>query len=241
MSQYPPPYSPPPTHVGPYAGPAYAGPYGPYGPDPLAPGRRAGVLMFVTGGLLLLLGACNAVQSAVLPAAQWEAQMQQQQSAMGQAGSLPVSGETIRAVSLVVGVLMLGVGGTLIGLAVGVRRGGRGATVAALVLTVGLAAVFGLLLLLSVVAGTQVPIAFVMACLFVVPAALAGLQVAWLVAAARGLSGVSAGRDQLAAQYWQYQQQMQAYAGGGYGQGGGYGYAAPPPPPSEPPSSGGAV
>ncbi len=234
MSQYPQPYPPSPAPYPPYGGIPYAGPYAGL-PDPLSAGRRAGVLMFVTGGLLLLLGVCNAGFAAVLSSAQFQAQLQQQQATMGQAGgaAMPFGGGTARALNAAFGLVMVAAGGTLVGLAVGVRRGGRRSTVAGLTLTAVIGAIVGLLLILSLLMGVQAPPMLLTACVLVIPAGLAVLQTVWLTGAVRGLSRVTAGRDQLAAQYWHYQQQMQAYAGTPgyppYGQGGGYGYAAQPP------------
>src|SRR5688572_21524570 len=62
MTQYPPP--PPPYGYG----------YDPYQqqqqPDPLAPARRASVMMFVLGGILSLCGVCLGAVAFVVPMAQ---------------------------------------------------------------------------------------------------------------------------------------------------------------------------
>ncbi len=264
MSQYPPPY-PAPYPPSPYAGPPTVA----FGSLPLPPGvaapagRRAAVMMFVTGGLLVLVGLWDGLQAATISAAQWQAQMQQQQAAMGPAGAgMPqVSFGLVRAFSFAVAVGMVAVGGTIIGLAVGVRRGGRRSTIAGLVVTLAVGGLAAVMLLLSVLFGLQVPVAFALACLFAVPVALTAVQSTWLVAALRRGSAAGGGDAYQAylTQYYHYQQTAHAYAaasyGGqpghppsppGYGQGGGYGYAAPPPqlpppqlPPPGPPDAGG--
>src|SRR5438046_9035239 len=62
MSYPPPPYQMPPMPPGgPYSTDYY------YGGDPLAPAKRASVMMFVVGAMILLLGMCAGVFVAALP------------------------------------------------------------------------------------------------------------------------------------------------------------------------------
>ena len=64
MSQYPPQQYPP--QLPPGYGHEHLG-YGAPGPHPLAPARRAGVMLFIVGGLMLLCGTCLGVAPWALP------------------------------------------------------------------------------------------------------------------------------------------------------------------------------
>ena len=237
MSQYP-SYPPPPGPYTPYPPSPYGGPppgvYGEYLSGGVAPvARRAGLLMFITGGLMMAAGACNSLSLVLTSTAQMSANFEQQRTAIAQAGGSPPSVEAFRIMGLVMAGLMLAVGVAVVSLGVGVRRGGRGATIAALILSGLLSAGCGLLLLVALVMGLGAPPMLIAGCMLVVPTALLGLQTAWLIGAVRhrpaaGAASAGTAYQQYAAQWYQYQQAAQAY-------GGGYGYGAPTAAPVEPP------
>src|SRR5688572_17160918 len=115
----------------------------------------------------------------------------------------------------------LGVVGALFGiallvLAIYVRRGGAGPAITSILIE-GLVLLFLAANLVGAVIqmGSQ-PAAGIFAIILVlVPMALFGLNVAWLVSAARNASRISASRQQYQSQYQQYQQYQQAYAQAG--------------------------
>jgi hypothetical protein len=259
MSQYPSPY---PAPGAPQPQQVPAAPYGynfdyyqPYGQptgDPLGPARRAGMLMYVLGGLLAVVGACNGVSSLATSPQQI---LQQQAEFMPAGQQSPLSPEATRTMAVVFAVLTLGLGIGLILLGTWVRRGSLGAAWTGIVLTGGAVLLLLLMVLATIVAGASgSPILFVATCVFVIPLALFGLQLVWLIQAARAAPRVAAMRNHqqnYQAQLWQYQQQQQQpYAQGGYatasapmqpspyGTGGapqGYATAPPPPPQATPP------
>ncbi len=218
MSLDPSPYAPPPFP------PRHGYSSGPN--DPLAAAKRAGTLMLVIGGLILLLGACNTITSLIVP----PQEMFQRQTAMfhNPAGQLQMSPETYRAIALAMDFATVLIGAVFIALSVGVRRGGVGSAIAAMVLDGFLILLGGLGALVCVVVGLASPPFFAVACLPGGGFALALWLMIWLVAAARGISTAAAMQAQYAAQYWQYQQSAQTP--------GGYGYS-PFPPPSAPPTT----
>jgi hypothetical protein len=217
-----------------------------YGPDLLAPARRASILQGVLGALTLGSGV-------LLGAIPYLVNVQDFIAQSGMAVPQAPPGWTLDQM-MRLGFGLLGGCGAVIGLALlvlafFVRGGGRGAIVASMFFT-------GLVLLtlaIRVVAGLiQLPIRPVAAVVDLLIAAvlvgLYGLNMYWLAAAARNASGVQVAQQQYQAQFYQMQQQ---YA---YGQGGqgspyaqqGYGYPPPPPaaqqpsqspPPAEPPAS----
>jgi hypothetical protein len=211
MSQYQPPYVPPPNTPLPYQ---------PMTHEPLAMARRASVLMFVLGGLMLAMGACNALSSALVPAQQL---IENQQKIMPN-GEVPFSAEVFKTMSIIAGVLMVVCGCVYIALGSSVRGGSKGSTIASVVITSVLLLFVGLMLLACLIGGLAQPALLVMVILPAVPFALLTMLLIWLVRALRASQATpqySAQQMQYAAQYWQHQQQVQ--------QSGGYGYAPPPP------------
>jgi hypothetical protein len=200
MSQYPSPYTPPPWQMN------YG--YNAQPQDLSRNSRRASTLMFILGGLILLLGSCNAISSLVVPA---EVALQRQREMFPTNSPMPFSAETMKAISVGSAVVMMLVGAGLVSLGTGVRRGGRGSTVTALVLGSILLVFLGLVTLLSLLAGLAVPLLFSVSCVAGPAAAMVGLLVFWLIGAMRASANWSAAQQQYQAQYWQYQQNMQQY------------------------------
>jgi hypothetical protein len=229
MSQYPSPYYPPnvpPPHM-PYGGPV----------DVLAPAKRASILMFILGPLLLCCGGCLLSMPTLLanaPADQTQQLLDRVQSTYHAPPEL---------VFRMMGIIFLMPGLAFFILAFFVRRGGKVAAILSAVLAgVGLAfSVIGLLV------NFMHPTADIVSgiCLQGFVIAVLGLLLVWLIQAASQSSQIKAAQQQYLAQYYQYQQNMQAYAAQGYhtqpqpGQG----YAPPatpqiqpPPPPIDPPA-----
>jgi hypothetical protein len=230
MSQYPSPYYPPnvqPPYL-PYGGPA----------DVLAPARRASTMMFILGGLLMMLGSCNIIQWFVVPFDQQLERFHHMQNMPAGADSMQLGDDVFKACLIGVPILFVVLGGLFITFAVGVRRGGRISSILALVQTSIILAVLMLFALLMLIAAIQTPLALLFAGMLLIPLGLLIPLTVWLIATLRVLPRLATAQQQYLAQYWQYQQNMQAYSG--------YGYAAPPqegqpyapqnsPPPSPPP------
>lgn len=213
---YPPPYTPPQM-------PYYAAPV-----DPLAPAKRASLMMFIVGPLIVLMGGCMLSMPPILRISP-SPEVEQMRRQVEQELHAPLETVFTRY-----GAVMVVLGLVILTLAFFVRRAGRTSTVISCVL-------IGLLGLYSVlnVAGSLLMGNIAGACMSVLMVALFGLMLVWLIQAAIAAGNVHLAQQQYAAQYWQYQQTMQAYANSGYG----YGYpsqapppAAPQPPPAQPPS-----
>jgi hypothetical protein len=243
MSQYPSPYSPPPPYPPQQTFGYYPMPQG----DPLAPAKRASILMFVLGALVLLGGTCIGAMSAAMRSVNFPPEQKQQMDQWEQMAGMPVE-----RLFLVIGVFLLAMGVVLVVLGFFVRRGGLGSIITASILT-------GLILLWSLVSTAGALLhpanadAGVGICMGVFMIAAAGTLLVLLVNAAKASGRVAMAKHQYQAQYWQYQQNMQAYGSGyGYGQQqqqppapGAYPYPPPPqqqmqPPPPPPPSTGGS-
>lgn len=228
MSQYPPPYSQPPYPQQPY--PGQFDYYQPHGSDLLAPARRAAILMFVLGGLLAVLGACNSISALVInPTEAFEKQSQ----LLNDPQAFQMSPKTFRVMTVTFGIGMLVLGVLMIIFGAVVRRGSTGAIVASLIIVSLI--VLGLLLLSLgsvVLAATGAMMGFITLCVFAIPLVLFVLLGVWLAQAAFAAPRVRALQQQYQTQMWQYQQQA---AGGNWG----YGAQAPPPiqapPPTAPP------
>ncbi|HSV14434.1 MAG TPA: hypothetical protein VLI90_09250 [Tepidisphaeraceae bacterium] len=216
MSQYPSPYSPPPQ---------YPGGYYPAPPDPLAPAKRASLMMFILGPLVILAGTCLSLFASALNQVTLQPDQQQAIDQVEKTTGVPA-----HTLFMAAGVVMFVVGLLIVVLGLFVRRGGMGATITSCIVTALILLWLGMNLLgaalhpMGASAGLGI-------CFGVGIFILFGGLLALLVAAARAARGVAAGQQQLQAQYWQYQQNMQSYGG----------YHAPmtpppPPPPSAPPS-----
>src|SRR3954471_16123973 len=115
QSPYTPPGSPQPIHYGTY----YPGPP----QDALAPARRAAMMTYIIGGLVIAMGACCVGFSALLP--QMLQQQPQMASEMNQIpGFTPELGQKL-LLGLGIAAALLGVGMLILGRFV--RAGGTGA------------------------------------------------------------------------------------------------------------------
>jgi hypothetical protein len=186
----------------------------PYGlpADLLAPARRASVMMFILGPIMLLCGASVMVLGAMFPTilnmappAQ-AAQLQQQMTQALQ--NTQVTQGMLVAIIMVQGALILIPGIALTVLAFFVRRGGKLSIILSLV-------VAGLVILFSAYSGLSALLhpaegAGGVCFSVIVIAAFVTLFI-WLLSAVRSSGSISLAQRQYQAQYWQYQQNMQAY------------------------------
>jgi hypothetical protein len=198
-------------------------------------GRRAGTLMLVLGGLILLMGLFNTISSALTPA---DVMMERQKKVLPADGQLIVSATVYKSMAVVVGVATIITGLILVSLALSVRRGSKTSTIAGIVVTSLLLLLTGLMTLVFIVVGLSAPAVLPLICVPGGATMLLIWQLIWLIAAARNTTALWAAQQQYQMQYWQYQQNAQAYNGYGYG----YGSQpiTPPTPPSaseSPPSS----
>ncbi len=224
MSQYPSPYSPPPSYLSQF------GYYAPPQLDLLAPAKRAGLLMMILGGLGVAIGLCMAgagriMQSTTMPP-EVQSQIQQLETQSG------VSFFTVVAIS---GGILLLFAITMIVLGVFVRQGKMMAIILSIIATSILTLLLGIAVLGGLIsAAQQGPQVIIGVCFWGVPLSLSILQLFWLISAARSSPRAAALQQQYQSQYWQYQQNMHAY------QNSGYGYPGQPPaagaPPQLPPS-----
>ena len=195
MSQYSSPYLPPSIT------PSYGAPM-----DVLKPARRASVMMFVMGGLMILFSSCMigvTFMFALIPPEQLQPLRDRVQSMAN------MSPEMLFRIA---GALVLVIGMLLVGMAFFVRRGGLVSAILSTVL-VGLIVLQQILSLLDALttakdaAGLGSLVAsFIMFAAFM-------FMFVWLIQAARAAPKVKAAQQQYLAQYWQYQQQAQAYTG----------------------------
>jgi hypothetical protein len=203
MSQYPSPYSVPPQPGGWFADPWAA---------LLAPARRASVLMFVLGGLLLGCGCCIGAMSQVpmdQMAGPQSAQLQQidQQFVAKMGFSLSRAFLIAGLASGVPGLVMLVLGGFL-------RRGSM--TVVVISLTVSLlaslllAAALGLMVIggLSGTSGVSGRQTLTSLGVWTVPLIMCLVLDVWLIQAIPNASKLAAAKAQFQVNYWQYQQNL---------------------------------
>ncbi len=232
MSQYPSPYSPPPVP------PNYGYDFNYYQPqrDVLAPSRRAGMLLYVVGGLILLPSLCCGAMGLALPAI-----MAQEPALFSEVSASGMSPEGLQTTLMIGGGVMLLLGVVMIILGRFVRRGSMGAAVTGSVLAV---LVFLYLVLnglgILVMSGKLPPAQMVLGlAMTVLGLVIFGMLFVWLIQAAMAAPRIAMMQSQYQQQYWQYQQQQQMYQPG---------YAAPPaagettnpsipPPPTPPPTS----
>ena len=222
------------------------GPYGPPQPptpmdwggypagatDLLGPARRAAVLMWVLGVVLLLLGGCLGALGAGMPTLRQQPQFEQ---ALRQLET-QAPGDLLGMLFVIMGVVTSVVAVAYIVLGFFTRRGGLGAIITSLVLSGLVAAYLVLNTVVSLASGAG---GLGGACIGVIGLALHGVLITWLIQAVRASARVRALQAQYAAQPWPAPQSPQAY---GYpppsqhGQPSGFGYPtqAPPAPPQAP-------
>jgi len=227
VSQYQQPYQPPQPPY--FSNDFYAG----YS-DPRSPARRAAILMFVIGALMLCCGGFFALFGAILTpemlaGSPQAAQLQEIESQLGV--SIKVFAFVMAGVMFVPALLFIGLG-------FWVRRGSAAAAIVSLVLT-GLTVLFLLFNLVgSLVRGGPGANVVLGVCMIGIALALCSLLIAWLIGALRAAPQVAAMQQQYQMQYWQSQQTPPpSYGAGGYG----YGTPAPqfsPPPSPQPPNQG---
>jgi hypothetical protein len=182
----------------------YAAPF-----DALLPAKRASLMMFIMGPLILLTGACMASVPSMVhmvpPTPEFTQAWQQMEDQLhGNAEIKMIAGGSVSAV----------IGLAMLILAFFVRGGGRTACIFGTTL-VGLLSLYSAMNLLAGLFIGNIP----GVCMSVLMFALFGLTLAWLIQAIRASRNVSLAQQQYAAQYWHYQQTMQAYANAGYGYG----------------------
>lgn len=218
--------------------------------DPLTMPKRASTLLFVLGGLALLLGTC-ALVLVNIPRDQFH-DMMQHQKLPAEFQNLPAGYSPEDMMMLKFKMLMavgLVSGSALIFLAIFVRRANKAAMVFGVILCV-----LALLYLIVDTAGGVMqaagnPLMLLGVCFMVIPLVLFGLAATWLMQALKALPRIEAARAQWQATYNNAQQQQQMYNQGssGYGQGIPLQYygtppgAGAPPPGSSPPVGYGAM
>lgn len=222
MTYYPPPPSPYQPPQGPLGYDAYRQPI-----NPLAPARRAAVMMWVLAALLLLCGTGLIVTMSRLDM-NWVMDRAEQfygperwsqlKAAGMNADQLRLSGYFWGSIGIITAILFAGLG-------IFVARGRMWAIVTGIVI----ASLLTLLNLCSTISGLLVavrlgPAGLAGGCLTLVPLIVCGVLLYFLAQAARAASSWQKMQIQMQSQYWQ---SMQQAAGGmpGYG----YGYGAPPP------------
>jgi hypothetical protein len=200
MSQYPFPYTPP------NVSPSYGAPA-----NLLGPAKRASIMMFILGPLLMACGGCVLSLPAlikVLPPENSRQMMEQMQNShIPEAMFIPVV--------IVSGILLLLPGLTLTILGFFVRKGGAIPAVISMVL-VGLILLYNVGSLVMALLHVTDANGASSACVDVIAVGIFGTLFLWLLQAARASSSIKLAQQQYHAQYWQYQQNMQAYMG--YGQ-----------------------
>lgn len=246
MSQYPSPYQPYPA-AGQQPGHAYTD-YQKY----LSRFSRAGMMLFVTGALMLLSGGLCVGAGAVMPWDKVLEKISEQAAQNGQALPPQATAPFMQAVCIAFGVGSFVLGLAQIILGIFVRKSGIVSTVLAIVLT---SLVVAILLFILVRSGLEAamnpqntagPNLVAGICMFSLPLALSILQLVWLGMAAKGYSALQTAKAQYNAQYWQYVQAQQGFVQPplgipqpppGQGPVGGYGGSAGvpiPPPPDHP-------
>jgi hypothetical protein len=173
------------------------------------PFKRAGTMLLITAGLVVLCGVgCGGI-----------AMMPQLEQAMAQAQMDPqvaaiMTPQMFRTVMMILAgaSVLYAIIATILG--VMVRRQSVGATIAAIVL-VSIVLIYLLINMLGgfvqMGPGGQMLLG---ECALLVPLALFGWQLAWLIQALRSGSAIRAAQMQMQMQYWQYMQQMQQYQQG---------------------------
>ena len=220
MSQYPNPYSGPP--LPPQGGypMGYASPQLPV--DPLAPARRASLMMFILGTLGLLCGVCMGVV-AVMPIEQMMAQQGTSLPPLPPGMSYSMLPKLFGAIAILA--VIASVAQLILG--VYVRKASAGASVCGIVLAALFVLYFVANTIFAAIGGQGMAAMAVSLGL----SAVSIFQLVLLIQALRASSIVKQMQAAYQAQYWQYMQQQQAYQTPGYNQNA---YNAPPAAPAQP-------
>jgi len=176
--------------------------------------------MWVVGALGAMCGVCLGSIFWILPVDQLVAQFRTSlnQDQLNQFGNLDL-GQLVRGIYTAMGALSLLISVLILVLAGFVRKGNRGATIAALVIYILLAIVSALGVLVCVVeALTIMPAALLVGVLWLAIGGVAGLTLFWLV---QSLRTSTLSKQQLPMDYIRLQQQAGLQTPG-------YGYGTPP-------------
>ncbi len=258
MSQNPNPqpgsFPPPPMGIPPLNDMNYQ--TGPVPPNPMASARRASLLMFILGALVVVMGLCMGT-FAFLPMEQLAAQGGQRLPPLPPGMNWKIVAGVFGVLFIFGGVLQLVIAGFL-------RRGTTTPIVLGIVVS-GLILIYLVLNTLYAMTRGQASAGAINGIII----AVYGLQVYFLIQALRAIPYLRKMQAAYQAQYWQYMQQQQAYQAGNPPAGGsiynqtaynappavpiqpaqsqtGWQWAAPPPPPplapqpQNPPDTGGA-
>jgi hypothetical protein len=210
--------------------------------DPLAPAKRASILLYVLGGLALAGGLCCGVIGAMMP--QLLQQQPQLMEEMQNASGGQMTPEIMQVALVVVAGVVLVAGVLQLVLGFFVRKGGKGAIITAMVIGVIAVLYLAFTVIRTVVVGAGAGNGAQMAgnltgalCVGGIPLLLYGLLLFWLGQALKN-SGSVAGALAYQQQYWAYMQQYHAQQQQAYQQqypqppGGPF---PPPPPPGQGP------
>lgn len=211
--QYPPQYAPQQPSPS-YPAPGYSPQYGflPYyhaTPDALlGPARRASLILFLLGGLLLLFTTCVG-GSALFSTEEVLAKTIEDMRQVNPQAAEIYTPQVLRTVQIAMAVVIGLVALTAIILGVVVRSGSRGSAITALVLVLLPSFVVGLMLLSTLFAG---PATFLTAsALMLLPFILVVMAITSLIGAIRAAPQIEAARRQMYAMHQHQQMQYQAY------------------------------
>lgn len=181
-------------------------------PDPLAPARRAGVMLLIVGALMIALGTCGGMVGFMIPLDQLNQVIAQSHVDTAQFPPGMAPAEFMRDALIGAAVLCVPLGIVTIVAGLFTRRSARWAIISGIVLCALplLYLVFSMLTALA--RGTMNPQMLVSSlCMICIPAALLTLTLIWLIAALRRFPGIQYAQQQYQWQMWQYQQQQAAY------------------------------
>jgi hypothetical protein len=223
MSQYPPP--------SPYQPPQQPSPttFDYYQPaDVLGPARRAGGMMFVLAGVMLLGAFCCGGFGAMLP----QVLAQNPSTFAGLQEQVPELTPDMLRIAMIAAAVVAGVAAiAMVALGVFVRRGSKVAVVLSMVLSILMLGYLLLSAVSSLVMHRQPPLETVTGlCVMAIPIVLLGVLILFLYQAIGSSDRAAAAREQYMQQYWQYAYQQQMYSMQQQP-----GVAPQPPPPTSPP------
>jgi hypothetical protein len=198
MSQYPSPYQQPPYQQPP---PGYPMDYSAYYSDPLAPGKRAAIMMYVTGAIMLIMGSCAGIVLAMLPEL-----MKNPEFSNSMSRTPGMTTELLHTAMLYTTIVMLGLGVFTILLGLFTARGSMAAAVIGIVVTtlIVLFQLFQAAMFFINTSRTSLPGPAMAGatCFTFVPLILFVAQLFFLILAARGAGRARAMREQQ--QYFPY-------------------------------------